>query len=79
MIDLSASKRNIIYSRKNINENKLAILGGEKVCKKPIKNSPLIDRNDIKVVNNLMKTGRFSDLLVHQYQEHMKIYMNQKI
>lgn len=41
-------------------KNKLAILGGEKVCKKPIRNSPHIDENDIKVVNNLMKAGRFS-------------------
>ena len=41
-------------------KNKLAILGGDKVCKKPIKNSPLIDRHDIKVVKSLMKNGRFS-------------------
>ena len=48
-------------------KNKLAILGGEKVCKKPIRNSPLIDRNDIKVVNNLMKTGRFSRFVGSPY------------
>jgi dTDP-4-amino-4,6-dideoxygalactose transaminase len=41
-------------------KNKLAILGGDKVCKKLIKNSPLIDRHDIKVVKSLMKDGRFS-------------------
>ena len=41
-------------------KSKLALFGGRKIIKKPIKNKPYIDANDIKLVGKLMEQGRFS-------------------
>ena len=43
-----------------MNKSKLALLGGEPIRKKIFSSTPMVDEQEINIVSNLMKSGKFS-------------------